>query len=81
MWTIHTPRFCNAAILDILGTLAAGFVFTDFFNITEPLMVIMIIILIFSVGVVTHVMLGINTTWNYNLGLSGKPELYRDSTC
>lgn len=74
MNSIHDPRFLNFAIIDILGTIILAYIFSVYMKIS----LISSIIIMFLIGIISHIVFKQNTTLNYYLGLSNKPDRYKD---
>jgi len=78
MMEIRKYRICDIAIFDLVtalvGTVLAALLLQKYKypTIAPEIFAGFAIILAIPIGIVVHMMLGINTTLNYKLGLSAK---------
>jgi len=57
---LHSYRFLNLAIFDVIGTIIIAYLIAKFFNLNS----FIIIILAFLIGIILHRLFCVNTTIN-----------------
>lgn len=57
---VHSYRFMNLAIVDVLGTIIGAFIIAKLFNLNFP----MTLLIIFIIGIILHRLFCVNSTIN-----------------
>jgi hypothetical protein len=77
MNSIHDLRVYNFAIVDVLGTIIIAYIVWKYTRVKQFSLSLVILVAILF-GVLAHVAFGVNTTLNNILGLSQKPDRYKN---
>lgn len=77
MNSIHDLRVYNFAIVDVLGTILIAYILWKYTRVKRFSLSLVILVAILF-GVLAHVAFGVNTTLNNILGLSQKPDRYKN---
>ena len=77
---LRRPRVCGLVVFDtLLALIGLAIVFTiawkvHFSELPYRNFVVVTILLLFPLAIFSHILVGVNTTLNYHLGLSYKPD-------
>ncbi len=77
---LRRPRVCGLVVFDTLLALIGLVVIltiawkVHFGKLPYMNFVVVAFLILFPLAIFSHILVGVNTTLNYNLGLSGKPN-------